>query len=120
MSAVRRAPAVFQQAVKGTLWRNTGFQPVRPAGILPAGAGPAGRMAVFRSKMMCALVVFGLPGYDGIKTGSTPSAGSRLVASGHLGDRHLHVAVLGSTTDAGRYVDTRNLFRWAWRQVGAK
>lgn len=65
-------------------------------------------------------LLLGLPGYDGIKTGGTPSAGSCLVASGHRGDRHLLVVVVGSTTDAGRYVDTRNLFRWAWRQVGVK
>jgi D-alanyl-D-alanine carboxypeptidase (penicillin-binding protein 5/6) len=56
-----------------------------------------------------------LPGYDGVKTGGTVTAGSCLVASGHRGDRHLFVTVLGSTSDAGRYVDTRNLFRWAWK-----
>jgi D-alanyl-D-alanine carboxypeptidase (penicillin-binding protein 5/6) len=59
-----------------------------------------------------------IPGYDGIKTGETNSAGSCLVASGRRGERHLFVVVLGSTGDTARFVDTRNLFRWAWRKLG--
>jgi D-alanyl-D-alanine carboxypeptidase len=59
-----------------------------------------------------------IDGYDGVKTGTTTPAGSCLVASGRRGSDHLIVVVLGSTSDAGRYADARNLFRWAWRQRG--
>ncbi|MBI5688518.1 MAG: D-alanyl-D-alanine carboxypeptidase [Verrucomicrobia bacterium] len=52
-------------------------------------------------------------GYDGVKTGTTTQAGQCLVARGRRGDDLLLVVVLGSATDA-RFVDTRNLFRWAW------
>jgi D-alanyl-D-alanine carboxypeptidase (penicillin-binding protein 5/6) len=62
--------------------------------------------------------LLGIEGYDGVKTGTTTPAGSCLVASGHRGADHLIVVVLGSTSNDGRYADTRNLFRWAWRQRG--
>lgn len=57
-------------------------------------------------------------GYDGIKTGTTTQAGACLVSSGRRGKDHLLVAVLGSESGYGRFVDTRNLYRWAWRQRG--
>jgi D-alanyl-D-alanine carboxypeptidase (penicillin-binding protein 5/6) len=60
--------------------------------------------------------LLGIEGYEGIKTGTTTAAGSCLVGSGrHAGD-HLLVVVLGATSNDSRYIDTRNLFRWAWRQ----
>jgi D-alanyl-D-alanine carboxypeptidase (penicillin-binding protein 5/6) len=59
-----------------------------------------------------------IEGYDGIKTGTTTAAGACLVASGRRGTDHLYVVVLGSTSSDGRYVDSRNLFRWAWQQRG--
>lgn len=57
-------------------------------------------------------------GYDGVKTGTTTQAGACLVSSGHRGNDHLFIAVLGSESSDGRYVDTRNLYRWAWQQRG--
>jgi len=57
-----------------------------------------------------------IDGYRGIKTGTTDAAGACLVASATRESRHLVVVVLGSDTSAARYVDARNLFRWAWRQ----
>lgn len=57
-----------------------------------------------------------IEGYDGIKTGTTTAAGSCLVASGRRGEDHLYVVVLGATSNDSRYADTRNLFRWAWRE----
>ena len=57
-------------------------------------------------------------GYDGVKTGTTKQAGACLVSSGRRGRDHLFVAVLGSETGEGRYVDTRNLYAWAWQQRG--
>lgn len=56
-------------------------------------------------------------GYDGIKTGTTPSAGRCLVASGTHEGRSLIVVTLGSTSDDSRFVDSRNLFRWAWGRL---
>ncbi|MCW5555559.1 MAG: D-alanyl-D-alanine carboxypeptidase [Verrucomicrobiae bacterium] len=57
-------------------------------------------------------------GYDGIKTGTTTQAGACLVSSGRRGSDHLLMAVLGSESASGRYVDSRNLYRWAWQQRG--
>lgn len=59
-------------------------------------------------------------GYDGIKTGFTRTAGRCLLASGTRDGRHLIVVVLGSDSAGARDHDTRNLFRWAWRQLEAR
>ncbi|MHC4402343.1 MAG: serine hydrolase [Planctomycetota bacterium] len=61
-----------------------------------------------------------IDGYHGVKTGTTSAAGACLVSSGHRGDDQLLVVVLGSTSSDARYVDTRNLFRWSWRQRAKK
>lgn len=58
-------------------------------------------------------------GYDGVKTGTTTQAGQCLVARGRRGDDLLIIVVLGSATDA-RFVDARNLFRWAWAKRGTR
>ena len=60
--------------------------------------------------------LLGTDGYDGVKTGTTTSAGCCLVASGHRGKGHLLSAVLGSKASEDRYTDTRALFEWAWSQ----
>lgn len=62
--------------------------------------------------------LLGTDGYDGVKTGTTPSAGCCLVASGHRGRGHLLSAVLGAKERNDRYTDTRALFEWAWQQRG--
>ncbi len=64
--------------------------------------------------------LLGIEGYDGVKTGTTTAAGQCLVASGRHGADHLLVVVLGCTSNDSRYVDARNLFRWAWQQRGQK
>jgi D-alanyl-D-alanine carboxypeptidase (penicillin-binding protein 5/6) len=56
-------------------------------------------------------------GYDGIKTGTTGAAGSCLVSTAERDGRRLIVVVLGSTSTDARYTDTRNLFRWAWKDL---
>jgi D-alanyl-D-alanine carboxypeptidase len=53
-------------------------------------------------------------GYLGMKTGTTDAAGACLVSLAERGDDRLLVVVLGATSSDARYVDTRNLFRWAW------
>lgn len=57
-------------------------------------------------------------GFHGIKTGTTNAAGSCLVSLGDREDRSLIVVVLGATSNDARYVDARNLYRWAWRELG--
>jgi D-alanyl-D-alanine carboxypeptidase (penicillin-binding protein 5/6) len=59
-------------------------------------------------------------GYEGVKTGTTTPAGNCLVGSAKRGEDRLIVVVLGSTAADGRYVDARNLFRWAWLEKGHK
>ena len=59
-----------------------------------------------------------IEGYDGVKTGTTGAAGSCLVSRGQRGDDELILVVLGSGSTDGRYADSRNLYRWAWKQLG--
>jgi D-alanyl-D-alanine carboxypeptidase (penicillin-binding protein 5/6) len=61
-----------------------------------------------------------IEGYEGIKTGTTNAAGSCLVSFGRRGEDALLMVVLGSTTSDNRYIDSRNLYRWAWRERGHK
>ena len=61
--------------------------------------------------------LLGIAGYTGVKTGTTSAAGACLVSCGKHGEKSLIVVVLGATSSDARYVDTRNLFRWAWRQL---
>ena len=61
-----------------------------------------------------------IEGYEGIKTGTTTPAGNCLVACAKRGEDRLIVVVLGSTAADGRYVDARNLFRFAWLERGHK
>ncbi len=59
-------------------------------------------------------------GYSGVKTGTTGAAGSCLVSHGTRGKKSLLVVVLGSSSTDARYADSRNLFRWAWKQLDDK
>jgi len=58
-----------------------------------------------------------MEGYIGVKTGTTGAAGACLVACGERDGRELVVVVLGSASSDARYVDARNLFRWAWNRA---
>ncbi len=62
--------------------------------------------------------LLGTTGYDGIKTGTTSAAGACLVSQGTRDGKSLIVVVLGATSSDGRYVDARNLYRWAWQELG--
>lgn len=57
-----------------------------------------------------------IDGYEGVKTGTTTPAGNCLVATAKRGDDRVIVVVLGAPTAEGRYLDARNLFRWAWQE----
>jgi D-alanyl-D-alanine carboxypeptidase (penicillin-binding protein 5/6) len=58
-----------------------------------------------------------IDGYDGVKTGTTGAAGNCLVSTAERGGRRLILVVLGSTSTDSRYIDTRNLYRWAWTDL---
>jgi D-alanyl-D-alanine carboxypeptidase (penicillin-binding protein 5/6) len=58
-----------------------------------------------------------IEGYDGIKTGTTGAAGNCLVSTAERNGQRLIVVVLGATSSDSRYTDTRNLFRWAWKEL---
>ncbi|MFO0800589.1 MAG: serine hydrolase [Gemmataceae bacterium] len=62
--------------------------------------------------------LLGIEGYDGVKTGTTGAAGACLVASGRRDGDHRIVVVLGAPSNEARYVDARNLFRFAWHLPG--
>lgn len=59
-----------------------------------------------------------IEGYTGVKTGYTRAAGSCLVSSGQRGRDELIVVVLGAPSAAAAVADSRNLYRWAWRERG--
>jgi len=61
--------------------------------------------------------LLGITGFHGVKTGTTSDAGACLVSKGSRGDRELILTVLGAKSSTGRYVDTRNLYRWAWNEL---
>lgn len=61
-----------------------------------------------------------IEGYEGIKTGTTNAAGACLVSCGALNGDRLFVVVLGSTSGDNRYLDSRNLYRWAWAERAKK
>lgn len=59
-----------------------------------------------------------IDGYVGVKTGTTTAAGACLVSNGKRGDDALLLVVLGAKSSPARYIDSRNLYRWAWLQRG--
>lgn len=61
--------------------------------------------------------LLGIAGYDGIKTGTTNAAGCCLVSTCARDGKRLIVVVLGAPSTESRYVDTRNLYRWAWNEL---
>jgi D-alanyl-D-alanine carboxypeptidase (penicillin-binding protein 5/6) len=61
--------------------------------------------------------LLGTEGYGGIKTGTTNAAGACLVSQATRGDQSLIIVVLGAPSSDGRYIDSRNLYRWAWQQL---
>lgn len=59
-----------------------------------------------------------ISGYTGVKTGYTKAAGSCLVSTGERGSDRLIVVVLGASSAAAAVTDSRNLYRFAWRERG--
>jgi D-alanyl-D-alanine carboxypeptidase (penicillin-binding protein 5/6) len=84
----------------------------RQHGATVAGEGGYERNLVWKNTNK----LLAIDGYSGVKTGTTTAAGACLVAWGERDSRELIVVVLGATHTDSRYVDARNLFRWAWTQ----
>ncbi|MGE3242037.1 MAG: peptidoglycan-binding protein, partial [Pirellulales bacterium] len=61
--------------------------------------------------------LLGTEGYDGIKTGTTNAAGCCLVSTCERDGKRLIIVVLGAPSTESRYVDSRNLYRWAWHEL---
>jgi D-alanyl-D-alanine carboxypeptidase (penicillin-binding protein 5/6) len=60
----------------------------------------------------------GYTGADGVKTGTTGSAGECLVFSAKRGEHHLVGVVLNDPNDTARYADARALLDWGFSVVG--
>ena len=61
--------------------------------------------------------LLGSYGYDGIKTGITPTAGGCLASRFWRGDRQFIIVTLGSNCESTRFTDTTSLMRWVWKAV---
>jgi D-alanyl-D-alanine carboxypeptidase len=61
--------------------------------------------------------LLGTYGYDGIKTGITPTAGGCLASRFWRGDRQFIIVTLGSNCENTRFTDTVSLMRWVWKSV---
>lgn len=76
--------------------------------------GPSGYRRNIRWKNTNQLL--GIQGFQGVKTGTTSAAGACLVSWGTRDEDSVILVVLGSTSGDARYVDSRNLYRWWWRE----
>lgn len=90
------------------------FVRTRQHGVKVQGPGGYTRNVVWKNTNK----LLEIAGYAGVKTGTTDAAGACLVSAGKHADDELIVVVLGCSSSEARYVDTRNLFRWAWHQRG--
>jgi D-alanyl-D-alanine carboxypeptidase (penicillin-binding protein 5/6) len=62
-------------------------------------------------------LLLGGNGYDGIKTGITPTSGGCLASRFWRGDRQFIIVTLGSNCENTRFTDTMSLMRWVWKSV---
>jgi len=97
-------------AMQNPLFRQ--YVGTRQRGAKVTGEGGYERNIVWRNTNK----LLAMEGYSGIKTGTTNAAGACLVSWGERDGRQRIVVVLGSANSDARYVDSRNLFRWSWRQ----
>ena len=58
-----------------------------------------------------------IDGYTGVKTGTTTAAGACLVSACQRDEQEIIMVLLGSSSSRGRYADSRNLYRWAWKEL---
>jgi D-alanyl-D-alanine carboxypeptidase (penicillin-binding protein 5/6) len=105
--------AILARATLGSeLFRN--YTSTRQRGAVVSGPGGYTRNVLWKNTNE----LLATEGYDGIKTGTTDQAGACLVSTGERDGKRLIVVVLGSAASESRYTDSRNLYRWGWRQPG--
>jgi D-alanyl-D-alanine carboxypeptidase (penicillin-binding protein 5/6) len=107
-SSARDLAKLAHAAMQNPLFRQ--YVSTRQHGSKVTGEGGYERNLVWRNTNK----LLAIDGYSGVKTGTTNAAGACLVAWGERDGRELIVVVLGSASSDARYVDSRNLFRWAW------
>ena len=104
--------AILARATLGSeLFRN--YTSTRQRGTVVSGPGGYTRNVLWKNTNE----LLATEGYDGIKTGTTDQAGACLVSTGERDGKRLIVVVLGSAASESRYTDSRNLYRWGWRQL---
>ena len=113
-SSARDLVKLAYAALKNPLFRK--YVSTRQRGVTVTGRGGYKRNVVWKNTNR----LLGIDGYAGVKTGTTSAARACLVSFGKRGKRSLIVVVLGSASTDSRYTDTRNLYRWAWRQSSLK
>ena len=112
---ITRLPVIWRDW-PGTRWSNRCLHATfRAASMVPPSPGRAATEKTCAWKNTNRLL--GTTGYDGIKTGTTSAAGSCLVSGCHREGQTLIAVVLGSSSSDARYIDTRNLYRWAWKEL---
>jgi D-alanyl-D-alanine carboxypeptidase (penicillin-binding protein 5/6) len=110
-SSARDLVKLAHAAMQNPLFRQ--YVNTRQHGATVTGEGGYERNVVWKNTNK----LLAIDGYSGVKTGTTTAAGACLVAWGERESRELIVVVLGATHTDSRYVDARNLFRWAWTQA---
>lgn len=85
----------------------------RQRGCTVSGPGGYSRNVIWKNTNR----LLAIDGYGGVKTGTTTPAGACLVSTATRNQRQLLQVILGSASSPGRYVDSRNLYRWAWTQL---
>ena len=100
-------------AMQNELFRNC--VSTRQRGCTVEGAAGYARNVIWKNTNR----LLAIDGYQGVKTGTTQAAGACLVSAGTHAERDLLVVVLGASSSDNRYIDTRNLFRWAWQQLAS-
>jgi D-alanyl-D-alanine carboxypeptidase (penicillin-binding protein 5/6) len=109
-SSARDLVKLAYAAMQNPLFRQ--YVNTRQHGTTVTGEGGYERNVVWKNTNK----LLAIDGYSGVKTGTTTAAGACVVGWGEREGRELIVVVLGSTHSDARYVDARNLFRWAWKQ----
>jgi D-alanyl-D-alanine carboxypeptidase (penicillin-binding protein 5/6) len=109
-SSARDLVKLTYAAMQNPLFRQ--YVSTRQHGTKVSGPGGYERNVVWKNTNR----LLAIEGYSGVKTGTTTAAGACLVSWGERDARELIVVVLGSASSDARYVDSRNLFRWAWRK----
>jgi D-alanyl-D-alanine carboxypeptidase (penicillin-binding protein 5/6) len=113
-SSARDLAKLASTAMQNPLFRQ--YVQTRQRGCTVAGVGGYQRNVLWKNTNQ----LLSTEGYVGIKTGTTDAAGACLVSQGCRGDDELLVVILGAASTESRYADTRNLYRWAWRQRAAE